>query len=362
MALIAALALVVFIGAGIVGNPWYRMVTIEGGSMEPAISRGDLIVVTPAPSKVEPGMILVMTVGGEVVTHRVVAVNADGTFVTRGDANRVNDAWDSRQIHVDGLYVATIPWLGHVLRIGNGSEASFADGTSATMQITVGPFPTPVAPPTPPECEGMTFDEVLVGTPGDDVIVAGNGGALVFGLGGNDTLSGGNGKDCLVGGDGNDTLFGGNGKDVLLGGEGNDTLHGGGDADVIEGGNGKDLIDGGDGIDACYGTDKDVFEGCETVAEAGATPMPAPADTVLPAPQEPPGDTPAPTTEPTPVDPTPTPMPDPTLTPEPTPTPVDPTPTAAPIPDPTPTHSADPTNAPVSSPSPAPEPTPAAAT
>ena len=60
-ALIAALALAVFIGAGIVGNPWYRIVTIEGGSMEPTISRGDLIMVAPAPSKVEPGMILVMT-------------------------------------------------------------------------------------------------------------------------------------------------------------------------------------------------------------------------------------------------------------------------------------------------------------
>ena len=50
----------------------------------------------------------------------------------------------------------------------------------------------------------------------------------------------------------------------------------------IEGGNGKDLIDGGDGIDACYGTSKDVFEGCETVAEAGATPVPAPVDPAPP--------------------------------------------------------------------------------
>jgi signal peptidase I len=147
VALIAALALSVFIGAGIVGNPWYRMVTIEGGSMAPTILRGDLIVVRPAPSKVEPGMILVMTVGGEVVTHRVVAVNADGTFVTRGDANSVNDAWGSQQIEVDGLYVTTIPWLGHILPVGNASEASFADGTSAGMRITVGSWPTPT--PTP---------------------------------------------------------------------------------------------------------------------------------------------------------------------------------------------------------------------
>ena len=274
-ALIAALALAVFIGAGLVGNPWYRLVTIEGGSMAPTISRGDLIVVAPAPSKVEPGMILVMTVGDQVVTHRVVVVNADGSFVTRGDANGVNDAWGSQPVTVEGQYLATVPVLGHVLQVGNASEASFADAVGAGMQITVGSWPTPT-PPTPPECAGMTFAQVIVGTEGNDTIHAGNGGALVFGLGGDDTIYGGNGKDCLVGGPGNDTLVGGNGKDVLLGGEGNDTLSGGGDGDVLEGGNGKDVLDGGDGNDACYGTSKDTFISCETGSTNGSVPGAAP--------------------------------------------------------------------------------------
>jgi signal peptidase I len=276
-ALLAAIALTVSIGAGIVGNPWYSFVRIEGGSMEPTIPRGDLIVVARAPAKVEPGMVLVLNVDDKVVTHRVVAVNADGTVVTRGDANGVNDTWGTQQLQVAGLFVATIPWLGHILPFGIASEASFADRVSATMQITVGSWPTPT-PATPPECAGTAFGEVIVGTSGDDTIAAGNGGALVFGLGGNDTITGGNGKDCLVGGDGNDTLSGGNGKDVLLGGEGNDTLYGDGDGDVLEGGNGKDLLAGGDGIDACYGTSKDTFVGCETASTGGsANPVAAPA-------------------------------------------------------------------------------------
>ena len=130
MALIATLALVAFVGAGIAGNPWYRLVTIEGGSMAPAISRGDLIVVvTPAPRRSMPGMILVMTVGGEVVTHRVVAVNADGTFVTRGDANGVDDNWGGQQAKVIGQYLATVPMLGRFLPVGTASEASFADAS-----------------------------------------------------------------------------------------------------------------------------------------------------------------------------------------------------------------------------------------
>ena len=90
----------VFIGAGLAGTPWYRFVTIEGGSMAPAIARGDLILVTPAPAQVEPGMILVLRVGGQLVTHRVVAVNADGTFITRGDANAVDDAWGGQPVTV----------------------------------------------------------------------------------------------------------------------------------------------------------------------------------------------------------------------------------------------------------------------
>ena len=166
VALLAALALIVFIDGGILGNPWYKMVSITGGSMEPTIARGDLVVVRPAPSTVEPGMILVMTVGGQVVTHRVVAVNDDGTFVTRGDANTVNDAWGSQQVQVDGQYVATIPWLGHILSARDTSAAAFRDGVSAAMHITVGPFPAgPVAAPTqapPANGNGWNSTDVVV--------------------------------------------------------------------------------------------------------------------------------------------------------------------------------------------------------
>lgn len=175
--------------------------------------------------------------------------------------------------------------------------------------------PPPIVPPTPAECVGMTFTQVIVGTDGNDTIRAGNGGALVFGLGGNDTIYGGNGKDCLVGGPGSDTLYGGNGKDVLLGGDGNDTLYGGGDGDVLEGGNGKDLIDGGDGIDACYGTNKDTFISCETRSTNGSAaprgaPEVAPTQDASPAPET------TPAADPTPVpDPTPAPTPDPTPVP-----------------------------------------------
>ena len=380
--LVAVIAFVVFIGVGLADNPWYRIVKIEGGSMEPTFTIGDLIVVAPVPETVEPGMVLVMNMGREVVTHRVVSVAADGmvdgTFVTRGDANSVNDSWESRPVEVSGLYVATIPWLGHVLPIQSTSDASFTDAVSASTHITVGTWPTP---PTPDACAGMTFADVIVGTSGDDTIDAGNGGALVFGLGGDDVITGGNGKDCLVGGDGNDTLSGGNGKDVLLGGEGDDTLRGEVDDDALEGGNGKDLLDGGPGTDTCYGTSKDTLTACEapsgdgpaidkaaTVPTPTSRPTPDPSPTATPEPEasstatSEPTERPIPTSSPTPtpdLSATPTDTPSPTSTPTPTPTPdPSPTPTVAPSPTSTPTPTPDPSPTPTVTPSPTSTPAP----
>lgn len=375
--LFAMLGLVLFLGFGIVGNGWYRVIKVDGGSMAPAIARGDLIVVTPAPARVEPGQIVVMTVGQEVVTHRVVGVKGDGTLLTRGDANRVNDDWGLQQVKVVGLYVATLPWLGAVLPVPSVSAASFVDQVTGSMTITVGPWPTPTPPPVPAECRGMTFAEVIVGTSGDDTIRTGNGGALVFGLGGGDTIYGGNGKDCLAGGDGNDVLVGGNGKDVLLGGDGNDTLHGGGDGDTLEGGNGKDLLDGGLGTDACYGNAKDTFVSCETPAPTQDASEPTPAAPDSPAPGATPTPTDSPTSSasaaPTPTDLTPTDGPLPTgatstLSPVPTglpaPEPTTPVePTLGPTPEPSPTPADTPTpspnaDAPAPSPAPTADPTP----
>jgi hypothetical protein len=58
-------------------------------------------------------------------------------------------------------------------------------------------------------CNGSKNNELILGTPGNDVI------------------DGKNGDDCIVGGDGNDMLYGDNDNDVLVGGPGFDTLDGG---------------------------------------------------------------------------------------------------------------------------------------
>ena len=78
---------------------------------------------------------------------------------------------------------------------------------------------------------GTSGDDVIFGTPGNDVINAGDGDDIVRGDGGN---------DIICGGDDDDTLKGGRGKDVLLGESGSDTLKGGAQSDRCVGGTGVD--------------------------------------------------------------------------------------------------------------------------
>ena len=91
----------------------------------------------------------------------------------------------------------------------------------------------------PPQCAGMTFVYIIVGS-GD--INGGPNNDLIYGGPGNDNIRGGMGDDCIIGGGGDDTLRGQNGDDVLVGGSG---------YDVIEGGPGYDTCYYGDDVKDC---------------------------------------------------------------------------------------------------------------
>lgn len=112
------------------------------------------------------------------------------------------------------------------------------------------------------EAISPSFNDVIYGGDGDDVIRSGPGHDVVFAGQGNDAVSGGAGNDYIEGGDGNDRLsgdsggdiiFGGAGHDSLGGGDGNDYLIGGSGHDVLLGGVGDDYLKGGDGTDVLFG-------------------------------------------------------------------------------------------------------------
>lgn len=115
--------------------------------------------------------------------------------------------------------------------------------------------------------------DLVVGNRGDDVIGGGGGRDNLAGNGGNDTIAGGSKSDAIKGNAGNDTLKGQKGVDSLLGGGGNDSLQGAGAGDIVKGGQGNDtlrggkgpdLLDGGKGTDQCFGgPGRDRLRRCE---------------------------------------------------------------------------------------------------
>ncbi|HWS39441.1 MAG TPA: calcium-binding protein [Actinoplanes sp.] len=107
--------------------------------------------------------------------------------------------------------------------------------------------------------DGGNGNNVLIGGPRADLIVAYNGTNKIYGRGGADDLRGGGGKDLI---------WGGAGADHILGDDGNDVISAGAGADYVSTGVGNDRVYGGAGNDHFnmwdyreYGSDNDYLAG-----------------------------------------------------------------------------------------------------
>jgi signal peptidase I len=131
--LLVLLAVTLVTGYGTVDNRWYKVVAVKGGSMAPTIEPGDLVFIGRA-DHLEIGDIGVFQVNGKVVTHRVVGINADGTYMTQGDANPTPDRWEGADINVVGRYLFRIPMIGAGFSSGVG--AWYTDSDSLGFSVS----------------------------------------------------------------------------------------------------------------------------------------------------------------------------------------------------------------------------------
>jgi signal peptidase len=69
----------------------FQLYAVRTGSMEPTFGPRALVVVHK--NELVLGQPISFAHNGDVITHRLVSVNADGTLVTRGDANETPDPW-----------------------------------------------------------------------------------------------------------------------------------------------------------------------------------------------------------------------------------------------------------------------------
>lgn len=93
----------------ILGGLWIRPVVVGGGSMEPALVRGDVCVAVSG-LPVRRGDVVLFSDRGSLVLHRVIRISPLGELVTKGDANPVQDRRPVQPSRVQGRVAATVPF------------------------------------------------------------------------------------------------------------------------------------------------------------------------------------------------------------------------------------------------------------
>jgi parallel beta-helix repeat protein len=207
-----------------------------------------------------------------------IAVTLDGSGSSDPDGDTLSYAWSGGfgEGFATGVNpTVTFNELGDfevTLTVDDGRGGTDTDSVIITLAAYCEGRPATIT--------GTLGDDLLVGTPAADVIVALDGNDAVHAQGGNDVVCGGpgadrlrgqGGHDTVVGNDGFDLLWGGGGRDRLFGSEGNDvlrghggkdrlygeggddSLYGGGNADHLHGGSGTDYVHGGGATDVCSG-------------------------------------------------------------------------------------------------------------
>ena len=109
---VGALALAMF-GVIVSGVLPYRVFIVHTGSMSPTIPSTSAVLVRVDRYKL--GQPISYYEQGVVITHRLEAINADGTITTKGDANATEDPWHPKTSAIIGGVVAAPPHLGYWL-------------------------------------------------------------------------------------------------------------------------------------------------------------------------------------------------------------------------------------------------------
>jgi signal peptidase len=119
----------------------YRTVILGGGSMEPALDSGSLVVSHSArPQELKVGDVITFRHpgGGTTITHRIVAVREEGEqrwFTVKGDANRTADpdeiSFESAKAY---KYHFAVPYAGYLL--------GFVGSASGTLLLVGMPLMT----------------------------------------------------------------------------------------------------------------------------------------------------------------------------------------------------------------------------
>ncbi len=102
------------------GVIFWRPYAIVTGSMEPAINRGDLIILKKT-NNIQIGDIISYKRRHTVITHRVYSIN-NGKIITKGDANSAPDPYTITHSNIIGKVWIRIPHAGWPLILANWNK------------------------------------------------------------------------------------------------------------------------------------------------------------------------------------------------------------------------------------------------
>ncbi len=218
---------------------------------------GDTVVVGAhigVPRAGATGQALVFEFDGRVWTQ-VLAVDAEQVEDRLGAAAAISD--DGNTVAV-GAHRFFLSGVGEVEVYRASAAIQTCAGLVVTVDIGAGQLPTTgddviLGTPGNDIINGFAGSDTICGGQGDDILIGADGADFIFGGAGDDLVQGNNGNDFLVGGNGADRIIGENGNDRIFGGGGNDILNGDNGADRIAGGPGNDRLFGGDGADRLFG-------------------------------------------------------------------------------------------------------------
>lgn len=166
--------LLTLVAAAIVPMLWnWHGYVVRSGSMEPRIGVGDVVVAAPfgRDEKVPVGRVMVIADPARPqdrtpLIHRIVSDNDNGTFLTKGDANRANDSTPVPRENVRARAVLLVPLVGRPVFWGStgslGPLAAWVLLTAAAFYAAAAPRPARRRDrrrPEPPEAGSGTIPD-----------------------------------------------------------------------------------------------------------------------------------------------------------------------------------------------------------
>lgn len=95
----------------------YKSYIIKTNSMEPTININDVIITKKVErDEIKTGDVITFMQNGEVITHRITQIDANGEYTTKGDNNNIEDTFKIDYENIEGKHVLTIPYLGKVVQ------------------------------------------------------------------------------------------------------------------------------------------------------------------------------------------------------------------------------------------------------